>query len=352
MKTIITGSSGLIGSEAVSFYGDAGWDVVGIDNNMRQDFFGSGGSTLWNRDRLIKKYKNFKALDIDIRDEEKIPTLIRDVKPDLIIHCAAQPSHDLAAKIPYKDFTVNANGTLNLIESMRNHAPSSTFIFMSTNKVYGDNPNFVPLKELESRYEYSTDEYKNGIPETMSIDNCKHSLFGVSKAAADLICQEYGRYFDLNVGIFRGGCLTGSAHSAVELHGFLSYLAKCIINQKDYTIYGYKGKQVRDQIHSKDVILAFEAFRKKPRKGEVYNLGGGKNNAASMLECIDKICKLVNKEFKPKYLDKNREGDHICYYSDLRKIKSHYPSWDITISLDDIIKDIVNFELESKKITI
>lgn len=351
MKTIITGSSGLIGSEAVSFYAEAGWDVIGIDNNMRQDFFGPAGSTLWNRDRLQKKHKNFKAIDLDIRDEEKIPALIKDLKPDLIIHCAAQPSHDLAARIPYKDFTVNANGTLNLIESMRNHSPSGTFIFMSTNKVYGDNPNFLPLKELETRFDYATSEYENGIPETMSIDNCKHSLFGVSKAAADLICQEYGRYFDLNVGVFRGGCLTGSVHSAVELHGFLSYLAKCIIHGKDYTIYGYKGKQVRDQIHSKDVILAFEAFRKNPKKGEVYNLGGGKNNAASMLDCISKISKLVNKEFKPKYEEKNREGDHICYYSDLRKMRSHYPEWNITISLDDIIKDIVKFELEANKIS-
>lgn len=352
MKVIITGSSGLIGSEAVSFYAESGCDVIGIDNNMRQDFFGPAGSTLWNKHRLQKKHKNFKALDLDIRDEEKISILIKDTKPDLIIHCAAQPSHDLAAKIPYKDFTVNANGTLNLIESMRNNSPNATFIFMSTNKVYGDNPNFVPLKEFDTRFDYATPEYENGISETMSIDNCKHSLFGVSKAAADLICQEYGRYFGLNVGIFRGGCLTGSSHSAVELHGFLSYLAKCIIQGKDYTIYGYKGKQVRDQIHSKDVILAFEAFRKNPKKGEVYNLGGGKNNAASMLDSISKICKLVNKEFSPKYNEKNREGDHICYYSDLRKMRTHYPEWNITISLDDIISDIVNFELDSKKVSI
>ncbi len=345
MKVIVTGSSGLIGSEAVSFYAENGWDVIGIDNNMRADFFGPAGSTIWNRDRLLEKYSNFISHDIDIRDEDKISLLFKDIKPDLVIHCAAQPSHDWAAKDPIKDFTVNANGTLSLLEGFKNHTPEAVFINMSTNKVYGDNPNFLPLNELELRYDYSDEAYVNGIPETFSIDNCKHSLFGVSKAAGDLLSQEYGRYFDLNIGIFRGGCLTGPVHSAVELHGFLSYLAKCIINNKPYTIFGYKGKQVRDQIHSKDVILSFEAFRKNPKKGEVYNLGGGKNNAASMLECINKICKLTGREFNPQYSDVNRIGDHICYYSDLRKIKSHFTDWDITISLDQIIKEIVDFEL-------
>jgi CDP-paratose 2-epimerase len=215
---------------------------------------------------------------------------------------------------------------------------------MSTNKVYGDNPNFLPLQELELRYDYADEKYKNGIPEDFSIDNCKHSLFGVSKTAGDLLAQEYGRYFDLNIGVFRGGCLTGPVHSAVELHGFLSYLAKCIINEKPYTIFGYKGKQVRDQIHSKDVVLCFEAFRKAPRKGEVYNLGGGKGNAASILECINKICSLTGKEFSPAYSEINRIGDHICYYSDLTKLRTDFPEWDITVSLDQIIKDIVDFE--------
>lgn len=346
MKVIITGSSGLIGSEAVSFYTEDGWDVIGIDNNMREEFFGSGGSTIWNRDRLLEKYSNFSSHDVDIRNKEKILKLFEDVKPDLIIHCAAQPSHDWATSNPFMDFTVNANGTLNLLEAFRIHCPKSIFINMSTNKVYGDNPNFLPMNELEFRYDYAGKEYENGIPETFSIDNCKHSLFGVSKTAGDLLAQEYGRYFDLDIGVFRGGCLTGPVHSAVELHGFLSYLAKCIIHNQPYTIFGYKGKQVRDQIHSKDVISSFEAFRKNPRKGEVYNLGGGKDNSASVLECINKICKLTRNEFEPEYSDVNRIGDHICYYSDLRKLKSHFPEWDITISLDDIIKEIVEFELE------
>lgn len=348
MKVIITGSSGLIGSEAVSFYAEKGWDVFGIDNDMRQEFFGKSGSTIWNRERLLAKHKNFKSYNFDIRDEDEIPKLIKDITPSLIIHCAAQPSHDLASKIPVKDFTVNANGTLNLLESMRLYSPESIFIHMSTNKVYGDNPNFVPLKELELRYDYASKEYENGIPETMSIDNCMHSLFGVSKTASDLLAQEYGRYFGLNVGIFRGGCLTGPSHSGVELHGFLSYLVKCIVNNKPYTIYGYKGKQVRDQIHSMDVILAFEAFRKSPKRGEVYNLGGGKDNAASILECINIIKKLAGIEFAPQYSDTNRAGDHICYYSDLRKIKSHFPKWGITISLEKIIKEIIDFELAKK----
>lgn len=349
MRAIVTGSSGLIGSEAVSFYASNGWDVIGIDNNLRESFFGSGGSTLWMKERLQKKFKNFTHYDLDIRDQEGIPKLFKLFKPDLIIHCAAQPSHDLAAKIPLEDFTINANGTLNLLESMRKYATGSVFIYISTNKVYGDNPNFIPLKELELRYDYDSKDYENGIPETLSIDNCKHSLFGVSKAAGDLIAQEYGRYFDLKIGIFRGGCLTGPVHSAVELHGFLSYLVKCIVNDKPYTIYGYKGKQVRDQIHSKDVVLAFEAFRTNPRKGEVYNLGGGKNNATSILECINRICELTGKEFSPQYTDVNRSGDHICYYSDLRKLKSHFPEWNITISLDEIIKEIVDFELNKQK---
>ncbi len=349
MKVLITGSSGLIGSEAVSFYAETGCEVLGIDNNMREDFFGESGSTVWNKNRLVEKHKTFTSHDVDIRDENEISRIIKNFKPDLIIHCAAQPSHDLAAKIPVKDFTVNANGTLNLLESMRLYSPDSVFIYMSTNKVYGDNPNFVPLKELETRYEYSSKEYENGIPETMSIDNCKHSLFGVSKAAGDLIAQEYGRYFGLRVGIFRGGCLTGPSHSGVELHGFISYLVKCAVNDMPYTIYGYKGKQVRDQIHSKDVIAAFEAFRKNPKQGEVYNLGGGKNNAASILECISIIEKFTKKQFTPKYSDTNRIGDHICYYSDLRKFKSHFPKWNISVSLENIIKEIIDFEVNSKE---
>jgi CDP-paratose 2-epimerase len=314
---------------------------------MREEFFGPGGSTIWNRDRLLNRYANFSSKDLDIRDEDAIPSLFRDYRPDYVIHCAAQPSHDLAARVPFKDFTVNANGTLNLLEAFRKYTPDAVFIMVSTNKVYGDNPNKLNLEELELRYDYADKEFSNGIPEDFSIDNCLHSLFGVSKTAADLLSQEYGRYFDLNIGIFRCGCLTGPVHSSVELHGFLSYLAKCIIHQKPYTIFGYKGKQVRDQIHSHDVITAFESFRQAPRPGEVYNLGGGKNNAASMLECIEKIKELTGKEFNPGYTDNNRIGDHICYYSDLGKLESHFPQWEITYPLDDIIKDIVDFEINA-----
>lgn len=352
MKVLITGSSGLIGSEAVDFYCSMGCDVFGIDNNMREQFFGSFGSTLWNKERLISKFKNFTALDLDIRNETEIPKLFKNIKPDLIIHCAAQPSHDLAAKIPLLDFTVNANGTLNLLEAFRNNTSDSVFIFLSTNKVYGDNPNFIPMKELDLRYDYDDDKFKNGIPETLSIDNCKHSLFGVSKAAGDLLSQEYGKYFGLKIGIFRGGCLTGPSHSGVELHGFISYLIKSIVNKKSYTIYGYKGKQVRDQIHSKDVVLAFEEFRKNPKQGEVYNIGGGKNNSASILESIKMVCELTGLaglNFKPAYIDAPRSGDHICYYSDLGKIKSHFPKWQITASLEDIVREIIDFESKSQE---
>ena len=346
MKALITGSSGLIGSEAVAFYAELGWEVLGVDNNMREEFFGPGGSTIWNRDRLLNRYSNFSLKDLDIRDEEAISALFRDFRPDYIIHCAAQPSHDLAARIPLTDFTVNANGTLNLLEAFRKYTPDAVFIMVSTNKVYGDNPNKLNLKEMDLRYDYADEEFSEGIPEDFSIDHCLHSLFGVSKAAADLLSQEYGRYFDLKIGIFRCGCLTGPVHSSVELHGFLSYLAKCIIHQKPYTIFGYKGKQVRDQIHSHDVISAFESFRQAPRPGEVYNLGGGKSNAASVLECIEKIKEFTSKEFNPGYIDKNRIGDHICYYSDLGKLKSHYPGWEINYPLNDIIRDIVNFEID------
>ncbi len=349
MNVVITGSSGLIGSEAVEYYAGIGCDVIGIDNNMREKFFGSFGSTTWNRERLLKKYSNFKSYDFDIRNNDKVSKLFKDVKPDLVIHSAAQPSHDLAARMIVEDFTINANGTLTLLEAFRNNCPSSVFIHMSTNKVYGDNPNRIAMEELELRYDYKDNEYKNGIPETLSIDDCTHSFFGVSKAAGDLLAQEFGRYFDLNIGIFRGGCLTGPLHSSVELHGFLSYLVKCIVHSKPYTIFGYKGKQVRDQIHSKDVIYAFECFRGNPRKGEVYNIGGGKNNAISVLESIKVISELTKNEFKANYSEINRIGDHICYYSDLRKLKAHYPQWDITISLDDIINEMVEFELNNSK---
>lgn len=352
MEVLITGSNGLIGAEAVAFYAKLGCNVFGIDNNLREFFFGNSGSTLWIRENLIKEYKNYKHYSCDIRNKEEIFNLLKEIKPNLIIHCAAQPSHDLAARLPLEDFTTNANGTLNLLEATRQHSPEAIFILMSTNKVYGDNPNKIELEELTTRYDYKSKEFKNGINESMSIDNCKHSLFGVSKASADLLAQEYGKYFGLKVGIFRGGCLTGPMHSSVELHGFLSYLIKCIIHKKPYTIYGYKGKQVRDQIHSSDVILAFEEFRKNPKRGEVYNIGGGKDNSISILECIEQIKLLTNIDFNYQYVDLNRSGDHICYYTDLKKFKTDFPNWKVNISTSQIISEIVKFELNKNKITI
>lgn len=348
MKVLVTGSNGLIGSEAVAFYADMGCDVIGFDNDMRAQFFGSEASTKWVGDRLLKKHKNYLLYDIDIRDFDGITRVFREIRPQFIIHCAAQPSHDRAADIPFDDFAVNASGTHNLLEAARHFCPYAPFIHMSTNKVYGDNPNHIPLVEFESRYEYADRRFLNGIPETMSIDHCCHSLFGVSKTAGDLLAQEYGRYFDLNVGVFRGGCLTGPAHSSVELHGFLSYLVKCMVHNRPYTIFGHKGKQVRDQIHAKDVISAFEAFRKNPKQGEVFNLGGGKTNSISILESIRKITFLTDSEFTPSYSEDHRIGDHICYYTDLTKFQSDYPNWSLTISVDQMIQEMIDFELGRK----
>lgn len=348
MKAIITGSSGLIGSAAVSFYARVGWDVVGIDNDLRAEFFGPEGSTEANRRRLVSAHRSFRSLDVDIRDADAIPRIIADVRPDLIVHAAAQPSHDLAARIPFDDFTVNANGTLNLLEAFRKHSPRSVFVLLSTNKVYGDNPNRIALREEETRYDFADPRYANGIDETFSIDHCTHSLFGVSKTAGDLLAQEYGRYFGLDIGVFRGGCLTGPVHAAVELHGFLSHLVKSIVHGRPYTIYGYKGKQVRDQIHSDDVVSAIEAFRRAPGQGEVYNIGGGKENAASVLECITKVCQLAGLDFAPGYSATNRIGDHVCYYSDLSKFRARYPEWHIEHSLDSIVSEIVAFEMDQR----
>jgi CDP-paratose 2-epimerase len=276
---------------------------------------------------------------MDIRDREKIESLLDEIRPDLIIHCAAQPSHDLAARIPIEDFEVNAVGTLNLLEATRKSVPGAVFIFLSTNKVYGDAPNRIKLKELDTRWDYDDPDYVNGIPETFSIDQSKHSLFGASKVAADILVQEYGRYFGMLTCVFRGGCLTGSSHSGAELHGFLSYFFKAAKESKTYTIYGYKGKQVRDQIHSHDVIRACDAFFKAPTCGAVYNIGGGKSNSVSILECIDKVGDILDKKIVYDYDEVNRIGDHICYYSDLTKFKSDYPDWDITYSIDDIFED-------------
>ena len=341
MKTLVTGSSGLIGSEAVIYFERAGHEVVGVDNNLRREFFGAAGDTLWNLDRIKRRTKKFRHLDLDIRDRQKILELFKAERFDQIIHCAAQPSHDKAAEIPFIDFDVNAVGTLNLLEATRQSNRDAVFIFMSTNKVYGDAPNEIPLKELPTRWEYARVEDWNGVDETCRIDRTMHSLFGASKTAADVVAQEYGRYFKMNVGIFRGGCLTGENHSGAQAHGFLNYLVKVAKTGGTYSIFGYKGKQVRDQIHSEDVIGAFVEFAKNPRHGEVYNLGGGRDNAASLLECVTKIESLLGKKINTAYVDDNRKGDHICYISDVRKFRSHFPDWKLTQSLDSILERLV-----------
>jgi len=338
---LVTGSSGLIGSEAVVSFDQLGYRVLGIDNNMRADFFGPMGDTSWNLQRLRSITENFEHFDLDIRDRAAIRAFFKDYRPGVIVHCAAQPSHDLAKERPFDDFDVNAGGTLNLLESARQFAKESPFLFMSTNKVYGDAPNEVPLKELDTRYDYANIEDYQGIRETCRIDRCLHSLFGASKVAADVMTQEYGRYFNMPTVCFRGGCLTGPQHSGVELHGFLSYLIKVAVEGKTYRIFGYKGKQVRDQIHSEDVIRAMREFIEAPRPGEVYNLGGGRESNASLLECIDKIEARIGRRIATEYVDQNRSGDHICYISDLTKLKSHYPKWHLKYKVDDIIDQIL-----------
>jgi CDP-paratose 2-epimerase len=341
---LVTGSSGLIGSEAVEHFDHSGHRVLGIDNNMRRVFFGAPGDTTWNLRRLQAATTNFTHADIDIRDRAALDDLFRNHRFDLIVHCAAQPSHDKAREIPLLDFEVNAQGTVNLLEATRQHSPEAVFVFLSTNKVYGDAPNEVPLKELETRWDYARPEDYEGIDENCRIDRTLHSLFGASKAAADLVAQEYGRYFGMKVGIFRGGCLTGPSHSGVELHGFLSYLVKQTLTGGSYTVFGYKGKQVRDNIHSHDVVAAVEAFAAAPRSGEVYNLGGGRANSVSMLEAIAKIEQLAGRKLNWRYVDENRIGDHICYISNLGKFESHYPNWRITRSLDAILAEMVAFQ--------
>ena len=344
MKIVVTGSSGLIGSEAVTYFDAAGHTVLGIDNNMRREFFGPKGDTTWNRKRLEDETRRFRHHEVDIRDRGRVLEFMRGARPDLVVHCAAQPSHDKARDIPFDDFDVNAAGTLNLLEATRQAAPEAVFIHVSTNKVYGDAPNRLPLVETETRYDFARSEDSHGIAETFPIDNCLHSLFGASKTAGDVMAQEYGRYFGMKVGVFRGGCLTGPSHSGVELHGFLSYLVHCAVTGRPYTIFGYKGKQVRDQIHSYDVVRAFEAFASDPRCGEVYNLGGGRENSASVLECIDLIEEVGGPRLEWSYDEQNRVGDHICYFSDLRKLQSHFPEWSITRSLRSIVTEMVEAE--------
>ena len=340
-KLLVTGSSGLIGSEVCIYFANQGWLIHGVDNNQRAVFFGAQGDTRWNQQRLQSQIKNFVHHEYDIRDRHGILNLIENIRPDAIVHTAAQPSHDRAAAIPFDDFDTNAVGTLNLLEAARQFCPESPFVHMSTNKVYGDRPNTIKLKELDTRWEYDDPAYEHGIPETFSIDQSKHSLFGASKVAADVMVQEYGRYFNMPTCCLRGGCLTGPNHSGVELHGFLSYLVKCNLEGKEYKIFGYKGKQVRDNIHSLDVARFIEAFINSPRIAEVYNLGGGKSNSCSILEAFKLAEKYSGKVMNYTYLDGNRIGDHICYYSDLTKMRTDYPQWDITISLEETISQIV-----------
>ena len=338
---MVTGSSGLIGSTAVRHWDSLGADVIGVDNDMRQVFFGDQGSTRWNLELLLSQTRKFRSHAIDIRDREAIFELIRNHKPSLVIHCAAQPSHDKAKEIPLVDFEVNAVGTLNVLEGVRRYAEDAVVCHMSTNKVYGDAPNELPLIEHTTRYDYSRDQDYHGVNESCRIDQTMHSIFGASKTAADVMAQEYGKYFGLRVGVFRGGCLTGQAHSGVELHGFLSYLVHVAVHRKPYTIYGYGGKQVRDQIDSLDVVKALEAFAGQPRPGEVYNLGGGRGNSASVLECIDWIEKLSGYRLEYRLSDQNRIGDHICYISDCRKLQRDYPDWKVRITLETIVAGMI-----------
>ena len=341
---IVTGSAGLIGSETVKYFARKGFKVVGIDNNMRETFFGKNASTNWNRDRLIAELgENYIHHNMDIRDAELISQVFKTYNQDidLIVHTAAQPSHDWAARDPYTDFTVNANGTLVMLENTRQFCPNAAFIFCSTNKVYGDTPNYLPLIEQEKRWEIDNSHpFQVGIDETMSIDQCKHSLFGASKVSADVLVQEYGRYFDMKTACFRGGCLTGPSHSGTELHGFLSYLMKCTMTGDQYHIYGYKGKQVRDNIHSYDLVNAFFHFYQNPRIAEVYNIGGSRFSNCSMLEAIQICEEITSKKLAFDYVESNRSGDHIWWISDIRKFQSHYPEWQLKYTVRDILQEI------------
>ena len=332
-QLLVTGSSGLIGSEVATFFCSENWQVYGLDNNMRKEFFGPQGDTLWNRDRLQKKFKTFRSLEVDVRDRERVLEVVAEIRPTAIIHTAAQPSHDLAATRPFDDFDVNAVGTLNLLEAARRACPEAPFVHMSTNKVYGDAPNRLTLVEKATRWDYADAEYANGIKESFAIDHSMHSIFGASKVAADVMVQEYGRYFQMPTCCLRGGCLTGPNHSGVELHGFLSYLIRCNLEGRTYKVFGYKGKQVRDNIHSYDVAQFMNHFIQAPRAGEVYNLGGGRENSISILEAFSLISQISGRKMLCEYIDQNRKGDHICYISDLGKMKDHYPKWDITRDL-------------------
>ena len=339
-RILVTGCSGLIGSEVCTHFAELGWQVYGVDNNGRAVFFGPQGDTRWNQRRLQASLRHFTYYDLDIRNRPAMLELVAEVRPDAVVHTAAQPSHDLAAKIPFDDFDTNAVGTLNLLEAVRCYAAEAAFVHLSTNKVYGDAPNELPLIEMPTRWEYVRPEDYDGIAETMRIDQCKHSLFGASKAAADVMVQEYGRYFGMKTCCLRGGCLTGPNHAGVELHGFLSHLVKCNQDGRKYTVYGYQGKQVRDNIHADDVARFIEAFLESPRVGEVYNIGGGRANSCSILEAFELAESISGRAMNWEYVDKNREGDHICYISDLSKIQSHYPQWHVRTRLLDIFVEI------------
>jgi CDP-paratose 2-epimerase len=337
MKALITGSGGLIGSECARVLCREGWDVVGIDNDMRAEFFGLEGTTRPVVEELLASLPSYRHLPLDIRDRQGVRALLRHERPDFIIHTAAQPSHDKAATIPYDDFDVNAVGTMNVLVAARDFCRDAPFCFTSTNKVYGDGPNSLPLVELPKRYDYANG--LDGISESMSIDQCLHSLFGASKVAADVLCQEFGRYFQMPIGIFRGGCLTGPQHAAVELHGYLAYIVMCAVTGRPYTIFGYKGKQVRDQIHASDVAHVFLHFFRNPRCGEVYNLGGGRQNSLSILETI---AILDDMGFKMEYIyqEQHRIGDHICYISDLTKLRGHFPTWTLEYDVPSMVYEL------------
>lgn len=340
-KVLVTGSSGLIGSEVCEFLHATGFRIHGLDNNQRAVFFGKTGDTRWNQERLSSSLERFEHHEIDIRDRAAVLELMARLKPDAIVHTAAQPSHDLAAKVPFDDFDTNAVGTFNLLEAARLNCPESPFVHMSTNKVYGDAPNRIELREEETRWDFADRAFEKGISEDFGIDQSKHSLFGASKVAADVMVQEYGRYFGMPTCCLRGGCLTGPKHSGVELHGFLSFLVRCNLEKREYTVFGYKGKQVRDNIHSRDVARFIAAFMDAPRSAAVYNIGGGKANSCSILEAFKLVESFTETPMLWKYDEKNREGDHICYYSDLSRMRSDYPKWDISISLEETVRQIV-----------
>ncbi len=339
---LVTGSSGLVGSEAVRFYSQTADEVHGIDNNMRRQFFGEDGDTSGTLRDLQNTSTAFRHHHADVRDRDSMADIFQQYPFDLVIHCAAQPSHDLAGTMPWEDFHINAVGTLNLLEATRRYRPDATFVFLSTNKVYGEVPNGYSLRELDTRWEFVDSTW--GIDERCRIDQCMHSLFGASKLAADIMVQEYGRYYRMKTGIFRAGCLTGPQHASVKLHGFLRYLVKMAVQDREYTIIGHKGKQVRDQLHCADMVAACDAFAADPRPGKVYNIGGGYSNSASVIECIAIIADQLGRPIKTRYVDEHRKGDHICYYSDTRKFRKHYPKWTVTRSLSDIIKEQIKHE--------